>query len=140
MASARSSTDAPAWTALLAAGTLVTLSPDGERVAAVDAEGELRIHTVDGGAPATVAGAQRGEAPIAWDSSGRALFVWDRSLPGELFRLDLATGRREARLRIAPLDPAGVIYGQLVTTPDARYYMIRFRRMLSTLMLVEGRQ
>jgi hypothetical protein len=85
-----------------------------------------------------VVGARKGEIPVAWDPSGRALFVWDRSLPGELVRVDLATGRREARLRIAPLDPAGVIYGQLVTTPDARYYMIRFRRMLSTLTLVEG--
>jgi hypothetical protein len=118
--------------------TSVTLSPDGERVAALDAEGELRIHPVGGGAPAAVAGARKGEVPIAWDSSGRALFVWDRSLPGELVRVDLATGRREARLRIAPLDPAGVIYGQLVTTPDARYFLIRFRRMLSTLVLVEG--
>jgi len=118
--------------------TSVALSPDGERVAALDAEGELRIHTVGGGTPAPVTGARRGEIPVAWDPSGRALFVWDRSLPGELVRVDLATGRREARLRIAPLDPAGVIYGQLVTTPDARYYMIRFRRMLSTLTLVEG--
>ncbi len=119
--------------------TSVTLSPDGERVAALDAEGDLRIHAVGGGAPVPVTGARRGEVPVAWDPSGRALFVWDRSLPGELVRLDLETGRRETRLRIAPLDPAGVIYGQLITTPDARYYMMRFRRMLSTLTLVEGR-
>jgi hypothetical protein len=31
-----------------------------------------------------------------------------------------------------------VIYGQVITTPDARYYMTRFRRMLGALMLVEG--
>ncbi len=118
--------------------TWVTMAPDGERVAALDGEGELRIHAVGGGTPAMVAGGRRGEIPIAWDASGRALFVWDRRLPGELVRLDLASGRRETRLHIAPIDPAGVIYGQLATTPDARYYMIRFRRMLSSLMLVEG--
>jgi len=118
--------------------TSVALSPDGERVAALDGEGELRIHAVGGGVPATVARARRGEIPVAWDSSGRALFVWDRRLPGELVRLDLASGRREVRLRIAPIDPAGVIYGQLAATPDARHYLIRFRRILSALTLVEG--
>jgi hypothetical protein len=119
--------------------TSASLSPDGKRMAAADTEGDLRLYAVDGGGtPVAVPGARRGEVPIAWDAASRALFVWDRSLPGDLVRLDLETGRREARLRIAPLDPAGVIYGQLVTTTDARYYLVRFRRMLSSLTLVEG--
>jgi hypothetical protein len=37
-----------------------------------------------------------------------------------------STSRAVDARRIAPLEPAGVIYGQLVTTLDARYYLIRF--------------
>ena len=108
-------------------------------MAVLDSEGELRLYAVSGESQATsVTGARQGETPIAWDSSSRALFVWDRSVPGDLVRLDLETGRRETRLRIAPLDPAGVIYGHLVTTTDASHYLVRFRRMLSSLILVEG--
>ena len=109
-------------------------------MAALDTEGALRALSGQRRAsPVPVTGARHGETPIAWDAASRALFVWDRTVPGDLVRIDLETGRRETRLRIAPLDPAGVIYGHLVTTTDASHYLVRFRRMLSSLVLVEGR-
>ena len=43
--------------------TSIALSPDGERVAALDVEGGLSLHAVDGGAPAPVAGRPPGRSP-----------------------------------------------------------------------------
>ncbi len=35
-------------------------------------------------------------------------------------------------------DPVGVLYGNLVLTPDGKHYVYRIRRVLSELNLAEG--
>src|SRR6185369_8958325 len=97
-----------------------------------------RIFPVDGGAPRAAPGAAPGEVAVAWASSGDALFVWDRTLPARVHRLDLATGRRELAFEWVPRDPSATLYGLLTVTTDARWYLMRYRRGTSSLAVADG--
>jgi hypothetical protein len=60
-------------------------------------------------------------------------------LPYEIFRLDLATGRREPWRRIAAADPAGAIADPpLHMSADGRTCVYSLGRKLSTLYDLEG--
>ncbi len=117
--------------------SLALLSPDGETVAGVDARGRILLYRVAGGDPTEVRGALPYELPIQWEETGRALFIWDRTWPARIARLDLATGARVIWKELSP-DPVGVLYGNLVLTPDGKHYVYRIRRVLSELNLAEG--
>ena len=115
------------------------LSPDGGSVAGADPSGRIRIYPVGEGRgnPTEVHGALPYERPIQWESSGRALFLWDRTWPARIARLDLTTGARTVWKELTS-DPVGVLYGNLVLTPDGKHYVFRLRRVLSELNLAEG--
>jgi hypothetical protein len=79
---------------------------------------------------------------ITWGSDGRHAFVAGRVQPPfRVFRVDVATGRREPWLDTGPPDPAGVdslLALAAALTPDGRYYAYGYFRTLSDLFLVEG--
>jgi len=52
--------------------------------------------------------------------------------------VDLASGQRQAETVLAPADPAGVLYGEVVATPDGKTFAYRFRRAVTNLFLAEG--
>jgi len=84
----------------------------------------------------------RQEAVIAWSPDGGHAFVggWAQP-PFHVFRVDVATGRREPWIDTSPPDPAGVEPFESVAaslTPDGRYYVYCYNRRLSDLFLVEG--
>ncbi len=116
----------------------VLLSPDGRSMAGV-VRGKgvwtFPIAPADGG---PVAGTRIGDLPVAWESSSRALFVWDREIPLRVFRVDLATGARTLALEVSPRDPSGVLYGHVRFTPDLAHFLFRFRRHTSYLAVVKG--
>jgi len=116
--------------------SLSVLSPDGGSVATVDADGRLLLCSV-GGAPKEILGALPGEIPLEWEDSGKALFLWDRTWPARIFRLELATGRRSFWKELAP-DPTGLLYGNVILTRDGQHYVYRVRRVLSELNVGEG--
>ncbi len=53
-------------------------------------------------------------------------------------RVEVANGRRELAFEWLPTDPSGVLYGFLTVTTDARFFMARYRRGLSALVVVNG--
>jgi hypothetical protein len=75
-----------------------------------------------------------------WSGDGRSLFVGVRSqLPLKLEKLDLATGRREPWLSLAPPDVAGVFsIADVHLSSDGRAYAYTYSRNLGDLYLVEG--
>jgi hypothetical protein len=79
---------------------------------------------------------------MALSPDGRHAFVaGDQVQPFRVFRVDVATGRREPWLDTSPPDPAGVNAQTFVGTalsPDGRYYAYAYLRTLSDLFLVEG--
>ncbi len=115
------------------------VSPDGKLVTAVDAEGRAMLYPVEGGEPKPIPGIEAGEVPVRW-STNTSLFVSrPGDLPAKVFRLDLATGRRELVRQLTPLDPAGVFsIDPILMTPDGKSYVYSYRRLLSDLYLVEG--
>jgi len=117
--------------------TLAALSPDGASVAAVDPEGRLLLLPVSGGTPREIHGAVQGDIPIEWEASGKAVFVWDRTWPARIARLDLETGERKVWKELTT-DPVGLLYGTVILARDGEHYVYRARRVLSELNVAEG--
>jgi Tol biopolymer transport system component len=116
------------------------ISPDGSLVIATDPSGRSALYPVAGGNPRPIPGLEPGEIPTRWSADGRELFVQRSSqLPLEIFRLDLATGRKHLLKRIRPTDPAGMTpLREVLLTPDGQTYVYNSERLLSSLYLVEG--
>jgi hypothetical protein len=114
------------------------IAPGGEAVIARDQHQEFRLYPVNGGEPQTLKGLKDGELPIQWDISGTKLYVWDRTFPAHIFLVDLKTGGRQSWATLVPPDSAGVLYGNIVMTPDGKTSVYRYRRVATTLFLAEG--
>jgi Tol biopolymer transport system component len=120
------------------------LSPDGKLLVAIDRYGEYYLCPVNGGEARAIEGLAEGDVVLQWTADGRSLFVRGAGdLDLKLFKLDLATGRREAWKVLRPPDPAAVIGialdpGQVRLTPDGRYYAYTSWTFPSELYLGEG--
>jgi serine/threonine protein kinase len=115
------------------------ISPDGTMVAAID-QGRVVLYPVDGGTPRPVPGLQPGDQPIRWTADGGLLYAFRQTeIPARVYRVDVATGRKDLWKQIGPADPAGVIgLGHVLVTADGAAYAYNYVRMLSDLYLVEG--
>jgi dipeptidyl aminopeptidase/acylaminoacyl peptidase len=116
------------------------LAPDGKAVAISNEAGRLLLCSASGGACSPVKGAQPEDSPEQWESSGRAILVWNRNRtwPAQIHRIDLATGERRLWKEITPSDPAGVLYGNILLARDGEHYIYRVRRVTGQLFLGEG--
>jgi eukaryotic-like serine/threonine-protein kinase len=121
------------------------ISPDGAFVAALqetDAGRGRRIVLVpvDGGATRPLPGAEPGWVPSGWSGDGRFLYVYRHSeLPARVFKVDVATGRKELWKEIGPADVAGVFgLAHVLITPDGTSYAYNYNRTLSDLYVVGG--
>jgi len=115
------------------------VSPDGKRLAAVDAQQRLSVFS-EGTAARPITGLEPGTVPIRFSRDGGELYVFrPGQLPIQIQRVDLESGRAAPLLQLAPADPAGVtgIFAALLTA-DARGYAYGYRRVLSDLYLVDG--
>jgi dipeptidyl aminopeptidase/acylaminoacyl peptidase len=114
------------------------ISPDGKLIAARDRQQEFRLYPAEGGEPQPLKGLKEGEIPIQWDTSGRKLYVWDRTFPAHVFIVDWKSGSRQTWTSLVPPDSSGVLYGNIVMTPDGKTSVYRYRRDVTTLFLAEG--
>jgi Tol biopolymer transport system component len=119
---------------------LSPISPDGKQVAARCGQSDYCLYPVEGGEPQRIPGME-GVRPVFWDRSGRYLYVRDRAFepPVRVYRLELATGRREPWRTLQPADPVGVYFiTGIAAAPDASAYAYDFMRRLSELYVVEN--
>jgi Tol biopolymer transport system component len=116
------------------------ISPDGKLVAVVGPDEQVHLIPTAGGAPRPARGPGAGDLPVRWSADGTSLYVRQRGeVPARIFRVDLATARRELWAELMPPDPAGVHeILRVVLTPDAGAYAYTYTRDLSDLYLVEG--
>jgi Tol biopolymer transport system component len=116
------------------------VSPDGRTAVVQDAEGRHLLVPTEGGAPRALAGLDAAEQPLRWSADGRSLFAYrPGQVPARVFRLDVASGRREPWLTVAPADLSGVLaVGPVLLTPDGRTYVYGYRRVVSDLYAVSG--
>ena len=118
------------------------VSPDGKTVAAIGPDGHVVLCALDGGQARPAPGVEPEEVVIRWTADGRGLYVFRSSgVPVRVFRVDLATGRRDLWKEFSPPDPAGVYnIGPILLSADGKSYIYSYRRLLDDLYIVMGLQ
>jgi WD40 repeat protein len=119
---------------------VLSISSDGNWVAAIAPDEGVSIWPVAGGKPRPVPSSRAGDRPIAWSVDGKWLWVFRRSeVLAEVSRLEIATGRRQLWKQLQPPDATGV-YSILNVrvTPDGRAYAYSYKRVLSQLYIANG--
>ena len=116
------------------------VSPDGQSVVGVGPDQKGYIFSPTGAEPRPVNGMEPGDIPINWSQDSRSIYLYrSGEVPANVYRLELATGKRVVWKEIAPLDPTGVsTIGPILITPDGKTYVYGFHRTLGDLYLVEG--
>jgi eukaryotic-like serine/threonine-protein kinase len=114
-------------------------SPDGKHIACSLADRPW-IWDIRGGAPRMVPHTLRDEAAWDWSSDNHFLFVGNLdSVPAEVYRVDVKSGKRTAWTRLAPQDRAGIEFvNEFHPRADERGYAYSYKRTLSELYLVTG--
>ena len=116
------------------------LSPDGQTFFARDLSERGGLYPITGGEPQLIPGWLPEDIWITWAADGRAVYVYhDDKTSAPLYRLELATGKRELITTLAPSDVAGVTtIVNVRMTADGKSYGYSFSRELSDLFLVDG--
>jgi serine/threonine protein kinase/Tol biopolymer transport system component len=112
-------------------------APDGHSLIARNAQREFALYPLDGGGPQPVKGLEPGETPVQFGTGGK-LYTWNGAFPAHIMVVDLASGERQLATTLAPADPAGVLYGEVLATPDGKMFAYRYRRAVTNLFLAEG--
>jgi len=117
---------------------LFAISPDGKQAAIVGPDQKPALLSMDGGDPHAIPGLDVGDAPISWAADGRSLFVYHLGeVPARVFKLDVATGRKQPWKDLLPPDVSGVTdVSAIFITPDGQNYVYEYGRTLSDLYLV----
>jgi len=111
------------------------VSPDGRWLLGTRGPGKWFRVPVDGGEAIQIMALERGDFPIRW-ASDRSLW-FHREPSGEVWRLDLGTGRKTPGKKISPTD-ATLGVTRIVMMPDGSAYAYAYRRVHSILYVVEG--
>jgi Tol biopolymer transport system component len=136
----------------VASGAVRPLSPEGYRifVRPISLDGRLvtvrgpdlrlYLYPIEGGEPTAIPGVTAEDWPMGWTSDGRAIFVYRRrEIPAKVYRLEVATGRRELWRELKPDDAAGIAnIAPVLPTPDGSAYVYGYFRTLSDLYLARG--
>jgi dipeptidyl aminopeptidase/acylaminoacyl peptidase len=118
----------------------IAVSPEGRFVATPGPDFKIAIYPLEGGAARPLPGAEAGEGAIVWSADNGSIFVYRRrEAPARVFRIDVATGKRELWKTIAPADRSGLVgIDNIVMTPDTRAYAGSYEQILTSLELAEG--
>ena len=117
-----------------------SISPDGRFASVIGPDQRPYLYPLSGGEPESIRGIEQDEVPIGWAADARSLYVYKRgTYPARVFRLDLASGKRELWKELTPPDPAGI---SNVASPaiaaDGKTYAYSYNRILSDLFMAEG--
>ena len=103
------------------------------------------LFPIDGGDGRPLGALLPGDGPLQWSPDGRYAYTVDNVIGGrppavDVFRVELATGRRTLWKTLMPSDPVGVedMRETVVMTPDVQSYCYSYMRRLGDLFVVEG--
>jgi len=118
------------------------VSADGKTVYVGGPDGKPASFPVEGG-PLTPAYPNidlAGLQPVRFSGDGRFVFLRDSGkIPVSLYRIDLASGRKDLMRELSPGDPAGLqAIGNIRLSADGRSYVYGYTRALSDLYAVDG--
>jgi hypothetical protein len=114
------------------------LSPDGSVVAATS-NGKSILVPLDGSAVRELGGLGPSQAPLAWTSDGKSLFVANApTVPLVIQRYELSSQKLEKWRSLEPPDPAGILeLGRVSIARDGEVYVYESYRLLSDLYVIE---
>jgi dipeptidyl aminopeptidase/acylaminoacyl peptidase len=121
-------------------GRRIPVSPAGDVAAMLDHDERLSLFPLAGGPPRPIPGTIAGDEAVRFAGDGRALFLTRHAVPLQIFRIDLATGRRTLAGELPASDPAGLraaFPGALISA-DARTVVGTYTRRLNKLYVVTG--
>jgi Tol biopolymer transport system component len=119
-------------------GTWV-VSPEGSTIAARGPDGAILLYPIDGSASREVPGLTGREMPVGWITDGLVVMDIGERSRGDIYKVDVRTGRRELWSNIRPRDSAGIlVLGAVRVTPDGRSLAYTWFRALSNLYVAEG--
>lgn len=117
------------------------VSPEGSTIAARVAGAAIRLYGLDGSAPRDIPGLSSVESPIGWITGGLLVMrPTDPDSPfGQIYKIDVKTGRQEAWENILPRDRMGIMhFGRYRSSPDGKSQVYTWHRALSNLYLADG--
>jgi eukaryotic-like serine/threonine-protein kinase len=117
-----------------------SVSPDNKFTVVRGPDQRLYLYPIEGGEPVPLPGVTTQDEPVGWTADGKSVWVFRRAeLPTKVSRVDVATGQREVWKELIPADAAGVTeVTQPLPTPDGKYYVYTYVRMLADLYVAEG--
>ena len=117
----------------------IVVSPDGAQVALLNSAGAVTTVPIAGGAPRPVTGAIAGDVPLQWCGDRSLIVRKTGTLPVEIYRIDLATGRRTLWRSLVPSDSVGLVdISPVRVSGDCRSCAYSTLSVLSVLNAVSG--
>jgi Tol biopolymer transport system component len=114
-------------------------SPDGKWTVVTGPDRRRHLFPLAGGDPAPISGLEDDDEIDQRSADGRFLYVRRRGeAPAKVYRLELATGKKELWRTLMPADAAGVPNVRPRPSADGQSYVYDHFRFLSDLYLVEG--
>jgi eukaryotic-like serine/threonine-protein kinase len=115
------------------------VSSDGKSLLIQDKSGRLSIYSLETGTSRVIPGMETGDAVAGWSLDGQSLYVYRlKSLPFQIFRINLLTGKKERWKEITPSDATGVVSSRILFTPDGKGYVYDVVHYTSSLYLCDG--
>lgn len=117
------------------------VSPDGSMVAVTGPDASIRFYAVDGSTSRELPGTTGDQLPVGWTRDGLLVIrPGDPASPlGEIYRVDVTTGRQVPWRNILPSDPAGIMgLVAFTVTPDGQSHAYTWHRALSSLYVASG--
>ena len=122
---------------------LQAATPDGKAVLA-RGQGRWSLFPIDGGDPRPAPFLELTDSPIQWSADGRVLYVGrpraeTPDTTADVYRVDVATSRRDLFRTLSPPDPTGVEWIEgFALTPDGRSYCYTYTQTMGSLYVAEG--
>jgi Tol biopolymer transport system component len=117
------------------------ISPDGKLLLTWSEKQGFAVTPLDSGPSTPVGGFEPSDRPVGWTADGRSVFIGsnDRQLPARVFRVDLATGRRELWKEFMPGDPTGIgRLGAASISADGNTMIFGYSHRVADLYVAEG--
>ncbi|HZR55992.1 MAG TPA: protein kinase [Terriglobales bacterium] len=115
-------------------------SPDGKYLAGTHGKDGVVLFPVEGGPSYTVLGVDASYVVAQWSADSKALYIYrPGEVPLKVYRLEIATGKKDFVRELVPADRAGVVsIGPVLSTRDASAFAFSYYQTLSVLYVVSG--
>ncbi len=116
------------------------LSPDGNSIIVSDAVRNRYVLSLANRKMTPIPGLAPADRVFQWAGESSVYVLRPDDFPAKVYRLDVRSGRKQLFKEFLQADQAGVGNFKVIFTPDGRYFVYTFARLLSQLYAVKGLQ